>query len=242
MKSYRPNHLLDSSAVDKICHVGDQGVRLIQETAFKSQNDYNPRRGRRVANILNDWFEVENFAGKKLIELGPGHYAFALLARHLGADVVCVERDPSFVELGRHLGFRVLDVDFNDLSPETLPEHFDGLWAKGTFNSAWAASDEAVRTFVSDKTSLLAPSGWAWFTTVNKGDDDSQSSRDFVTHRMDVQRDAFIDCGWSTCPILDEERPLYALNYRGCPYVYFKNLPRYAAQSRRPLAPGAAPL
>lgn len=93
-------------------------------------------------------FSHEDFRGKEILELGPGHYAFALLARSLGARVVCIENDPTFAKLGRHLGFEIYERNFFDLTEIQLSEKFDGLFVKGTFNACVAPHREFIDEFV----------------------------------------------------------------------------------------------
>lgn len=223
----RPNYLLDDREVDGICDVGDEGRRIIDDTGFESQSSFNHRRGRRIANILNDMFEPDHFQGKKIIELGPGHYAFALLARHLGAEVVCIERDPSFVRLGRYLGFEVVDADFFSLSASKFDKPFDGLFVKGTFNACVPRKDEELSEFVATLTKMLAEDGWGWFVTVNKANKapDGQSVEGFIKHRVGIQKEAFRANGWSAWAMMsDEDRRQYALNYANSLYLYTRNL------------------
>ena len=59
---------------------------------------------------------------------------------------ICVERDPAFAALGRHLGFEVLEQDFNELEPTQFAELLDGLWAKGTFNGSPRGPERSGRT------------------------------------------------------------------------------------------------
>ncbi|MBK1706879.1 FkbM family methyltransferase [Halochromatium glycolicum] len=233
MQPKRPNHLFDQQQVEKICDVGSVGLKIIEQTDFTSQKAFNRRRGIRIANILNDYFEITAFEGKKIVELGPGHYAFALLARHLGAEVVCVERDPQFISLGRHLGFEVLDMDFNDITSEAVGGRCDGLWVKGTFNACNYRSDSEVEEFALRLTGLVQPAGWAWLTVVNKTSLPGEEGKAFAAQRIEVQRRALMRAGWGAAPIRDEDRPLYALKYTGSPSVYFRNIPAYVAEAER---------
>ncbi len=223
----RPGFLIADKDVDRVCDVGRAGRKIIDETGFSSQQEYNPRRGRRIANILNDMFERTHFEGKRILELGPGHYAFALLARHLGAEVVCIERDPAFVSLGRHLGFEIIDQDFHTLSPDQFEQSFDGLFVKGTFNACNPKDESEISEFVERITNLLWPEAWAWFVTVNKTASPPEGWKmgQFVDHRVELQRQAFADHGWDVSMMMGEEaRPRYALKYSNSHYLFTRNL------------------
>jgi hypothetical protein len=215
---------LTKEVVLRICDVGEMGYKLIASSAFQSQRSYNAKRGLKVCNILCAHFDPHHFSGKRILELGPGHYAFASLARHLGAEVTCVERDPSFAELGRHLGFKVLEVAFSELDIKRFDCPFDGLWMKGSFNACTQRDETSVQHLVRNFTDLIAPEGWGWITTVNKTSRETFDSAAFVEHRIEVQRQAFIKCGWNALPIQDDDRASYALNYTGSYYYFTRNL------------------
>ena len=217
--------LLQISTVLDVCDVGEDGQKIIATTSFKSQQSYNPRRGLRVANILADQFELHHFSQKKIIEFGPGHYAFALLARHLGAEVVCIERDPAFAALGRYLGFQVLEGNFSDiLTSREQSLLFDGLWMKGSFNSCAKKDELEIQLFVAGMTKFLSSSSWAWVTTVNKASQNIDIHPNFVKTRIELQRDAFYSFGWDISLIDDVTRSRYALNYSGSLYYFTRNI------------------
>jgi predicted RNA methylase len=215
---------LNQEKVLEVCDVGKQGLDIIASTSFKSQQSFNLRRGLRIANILRDQFELKHFAGQKILEFGPGHYAFALLARYLGAEVVCVERDPAFAQLGRYLGFEVLEMDFADLNLKDFEQPFDGLWMKGSFNACVQKNEAAIAEFVNRITELISPNGWGWMVTVNKASAALDNAEEFAKSRIEIQRQAFAQAGWDVSLIGDSARPRYALNYTGGLYYFTRGL------------------
>ena len=216
--------ILNREKVLEVCDVGERGREIIESTSFKSQQSYNPRRGLRVANILCDQFNISHFEGKKIIELGPGHYAFALLAQYLGAEVICIERDPTFVKLGRYLGFQVYEMDFADIDLDKFGQPFDGLWMKGSFNACTYKNEDAISEFVNRITNLIAPDGWGWMVTVNKTTVKVDNPEKFAQHRIEIQRQAFEAACWDISLIREEDRPRYALNYTGGLYYFTRKL------------------
>lgn len=218
--------ILNRETVLKICDPGIEGMKIIDSTGFSSQQAFNKRRGLRASNILIDQFTLDCFKGKRILEFGPGHYSFALLARHLGADVVCVERDPAFVALGRYLEFDIQECDFSEIRAHAPPNSFDGVWMKGSFNSCNHPSDNSIIDFVHMMTEPIREGGWGWVTTVNKlpKTDQGNDADVVLEHKINTQRDAFIDSGWDVSMIDDETRSQYALQYSGSPYYFTRGI------------------
>lgn len=222
-----------------------KGERIIsQEEALKAAaldaqaiaittrvTQYSPARAVRISNIINDQFELDHFRGKTILELGPGHYSFSMVARHLGARTLCVDRNPTLLELGRYLGFEVYDMDFYALTAETLGRQVDGLWLKGAFNACYHPSVDTVDRFVEQLNELIDPAGWGWSVTTNKPDErmiaqlgDEEKVRRYQQARIEAQRAAFVRYGWSATPILESDRRRYSLKHKGGLYYFTKNL------------------
>lgn len=221
------SHFDGVESIDRICDVGTTGREIIDSTDFVSQSSYNYRRGRKIAKIIDDMFLPSHFEGKTLLELGPGHFAFALLARSLGANVVCIENDPNFAALGRHLGFEVIQENFFTLEKIKLEKKFDGLFVKGTFNACNSKDDKSLNDFVRKYSSFLLDDAWGWFVTVNKTgrSEVGMNLNDFVEKRIEAQRNAFENNGWLAQPIPEDfDRRQHAMNYSGSKYLYTKNL------------------
>ncbi len=201
----------------------DEGaMEITKDSTFTTHHRQGSHRGIRASNIINDFFDIEHFRDKKILELGPGHYGFALLARHLGAHVVCVERDPVFIKLGRYLGFKVLDINFEDLTVDKAGQRFDGLWMKGAFNACRVKNTESLYDFVKTITEIITPVGWGWCVTANKTGHENEE--EFEKERIEAQRGAFLQHGWNASPIGDDDRKRYALKYAGALYYFTRNL------------------
>ncbi|MCA9295273.1 MAG: hypothetical protein KC983_02125 [Phycisphaerales bacterium] len=218
--------LMDWEAVLSACTYPPAALEIIGESDFTTHNRVGLHRHIRASNVLNDFFSREHFEGKTILELGPGHYSFAMLARALGATVICVERYDVHVELGRALGFEVLDIDFRELTPEKVGRPVDGLWMKGAFNACVFRTDEDVTDFVRIKTALLAPEAWGWCVTVNMTPKDQPPDLPFLEHRIEVQRSAYEQFGWTVRMIDEADRKRYAVSYQGSPYYFVRGLPR----------------
>ena len=199
---------LTDSEVLEICSIPEDLLRFVERSEFKSQTSFNHRRGLKVAAFLREYFSFERFSGKKIIELGPGHYSFSLIARHLGAEVTCIERDPDFAELGRALGFEVLEEDFVQGLPSTIPEaSVDGIWGKGIFN-AYVYSEEISSSFISSITTKLSQDGWGLIVTVNKGEDTER-----LHSNIRMQGAQFASNGWKKLSLREETARKFAMHY-----------------------------
>lgn len=203
----------------------DEALDIISRSEFTTYNKFKPHRDIRVANILNDFFCIEHFKGKTVLELGPGHYGFAMLARSLGAEVICVERYPVHVELGINLGFEVLDIDFEKISLDTLNRRVDGIWMKSAFNSCRFKNIEAINDFVRQMTEILTPDGWGWAVTINKaGNLQGLEKERFEDERILAQKESFERYGWKATPIIEEDRKRYAVSFAGSRWYFTRNL------------------
>ena len=227
----RGERLISNHDAIRVNYFPDDWQPLFQDAAQKNYRQYSARRTVPTANLINDFFESKHFAGKRIIELGPGHYTFALIARALGACVVCVERDEALAKFGRHLGFEVIEADFRGPGfPEQARDDaggpFDGLWMRGVCNACTFPDEQTLQRQVFDLDSLVSPSGWGWATTCNVANsiaDDSARQR-FEDQRIASQQRAFVDAGWKAQDISATDRDRYRLNFKGCRFIYTKGL------------------
>jgi hypothetical protein len=208
------------------CEYNESALDIISESEYTTHNRVGIHRHLRAANIINDFLVSDtNLSGKRILELGPGHYSFAMIAKALGSEVVCVEKYTPHVRLGKALGFEVLEQDFEDLTSSTFSDKFDGLWIKGCFNACRFSSDEEVFGFVDTLTSLLNPQAWGWCIPRNKSS--GKEADDAETQRgVDVQRKAFEAAGWDVEEIAESDRKRYGLTFSGCDYYFTRNLGR----------------
>lgn len=217
--------LIKTDLAVEICKFDETALEIIRKSTFTTHNKPGVHRAVRAANILNDFFEAEHFYGKTILEFGPGHYSFALLARELGATVICVDRDPVFVELGRHLGFHVIDKDFHDVGLEDIDTKADGLWIKGAFNAARLGNSQQVEGFVRLLTRCTTKEGWGWCVTVNRlKNQESPEGKQRLDRWIETQRQFFNNEGWDSRLINENDRARYALKYSGSRYYFTKNL------------------
>ena len=207
----------------EVCQFDAVAKKIIKNAPGKSYQAERAHRAIRTSNIVNDFFAKANFERKTCLELGPGHYNFALIARHLGAEVICVERDRVHAELGRHLGFKVVEEDIFE-STELITESIDGIWLKNVqYRGDYSAIDQ--NTFVDKLTSMLNPGGWGWCILRNKKtEEDLKTKPPEQVPELTLQRDLFSSFGWKSSDVVTGDRKRYALNFAGAPWIFTRNL------------------
>jgi hypothetical protein len=228
----RGERLISSADAIRLNYFPDEWASIFADAQQKNYRTYSARRAVPTANIINDFFDHTHFAGRRVLELGPGHYTFAIIARHLGAQVVCAERDPALVRLGRHLGFDVIDADFLEPDfPRGAMEHaggrFDGVWLRGVLNACAFPDEDALRRHVRALHELLTPAAWGWSTSSNvatTGEEAQSTDGSFADRRIEAQRRAFEGLGWCGRPVTDEMRARFRLNFKGCRYIFTRKL------------------
>lgn len=209
----------------KVCDLDAAAQELIVTSNSPSHTTFNDRRCVKVANIISDMFAPEHFQNRTLVEFGPGHYSFALLARHLGATVVCVEYDPALVALGEYLGFEVHNTNLDVITRDFFGRTFDGLWLKGCFNACRLPDDRAVTRLTEELTGLLTPDAWGWLVPCNKGKAPvGEDQAAFEARRVSAQTQAFKELGWTANELDHATMRSYASAYRNAPHIFTRGL------------------
>jgi hypothetical protein len=214
----RGHRLLSAEDAVRVCDFDETAQQIIENTPGKSYRKSRPHRAVRTANIVNDFFHHEDFEGKTCIEIGPGHYNFALIARHLGARVTCFERDPVHARLGRHLGFEVIEEDIFAADMRDL-KAVDGIWLKNV-QYRGEYTPEAQGEFATRLHGLLTNDAWGWCVLRNR--DAAEELETYPPEEIEKlvnQRRAFESRGWMATAVLEGDRKRYALNFAGAPWI-----------------------
>lgn len=216
---------LTAEQADNVCDFDAKAQELISTSNSPSHTTYNRGRGIKAMNVINDMFRPECFENKTIVEFGPGHYSFALLARHLGATVICVEYDPSLVALGEYLGFEVHNTNLDVICHDFFGHQFDGLWLKGCFNACRLPDDGAVSQLAEELTGFLSEDAWGWLVPCNKGKAPvGEDQATFEERRVNVQTQAFQKLGWSASVYNIETMRRYASAYKNAPHIFTRGL------------------
>lgn len=214
---------MKNSFVDKVSNLDSVALKILEDTDFSSQAEFNPRRARKVALAMERFGLTKKVSGQKILELGPGHFGFALIARALGADVTCFEQDPAFCRLGNYLGFSMREGDFySDLGGQSDLESYDGLWIKGTFNACRLGSGKKIADFAQRIDSCLKPEGWGLLVPVNKKGLETDAEE--VRACIELQKHSMLSLGWEAMEISESARREMAFLYAGSPFIFVKNL------------------
>jgi hypothetical protein len=124
------------------------------------------RSPRGPEEILRDFFPGVELGGKRILELGPGHYEFCDAVRSRGATAEAIELDPPVAEIGRRHGHVVHQHDLRRLDSFSPAAPYDGLFGKGSNNPFWVYPDEtALEAYILKLRSLVRPGGWIWIVS-----------------------------------------------------------------------------
>lgn len=217
--------LISKDQTLKVSKLDASLLDVIITSNLGSHREYNPRRALKVANAINNYFNKSHFKGRRILEFGPGHYAFSLLARELGAEVTCVEFDKSLAELGRKLGFFVYEDNFDGLPEKDFGCDYDGIWQKGCFNACRFRTDNDMERFVAAMTGILKEDAWGWVSTCNKTSDKNIDDVDkFINDRVKQQQSYMVKYGWELRPFTEEVGSKYAIKYANSPVLFTRNL------------------
>ncbi len=188
----------------------------------------DPGRGNRHFDwVLRRFLHKRDFAGKRIADLGPGHYDFDVLLRLRGAEMVPLELDPAVIALGRHRGFDPVEFDLKrgGYVERFGPAAFDGVYCNGSIDCHWwGDDDDAHRAYVQDLTRSLKPDAWAFIAPCNTppGLTIEQARGDaHARHVIAVQIKAFKDCGYKVLYMHKRQREFYGISTDQLPFVVF---------------------
>jgi len=218
----KQNIFIDDNKIQEVTKFNNEQNALIAETGFKSQNQFNPRRATRAYEIIRTFFKKDDFYKKEVLELGPGHFAFSLLSRYLGASITCIELDDTFVKIGRAFGLNVLKEDFFNLNLNH--KKFDGIIIKGTVNFCHFKTSEQADAWVSKLLSHLNKGGWVFYCPVNKSNNEQENYEEYIDNIINNQFKILKKNGFNAHDISIENKKKLACNYSGCKFIYTLNL------------------
>ncbi len=199
--------------------------------------------------IFRDFLDETTFAGRRCVDLGPGHFDFAVLVQDRGGISFGLDHDPAVVALGRHLGFPVAPFALETLQGRDrlaalgFPDRFDGVFCKYSVNAYWFRDPEAVRDHVRALCALRSDDGWGWIAPwngVKSADLPGYAVEDGLKRELaEAQIAAFVENGWSAFALTEAQCERYGVS--GATFnrpLFTCNLE--ATDHLAPMAPGAA--
>lgn len=202
-------------------------ICIIAEARQKNIRD--PARSREhFHRIFNDFISPVNFANTVLLDLGPGQYDFAILARERGAITYGVDNDPAVIRLGNHKKFPVLEKDLKKLGAADFDFQFDGLFCKYSINAFWFhANDEHLVEYISQLGHLLKPGGWGWVAPWNGVPKKASLSVSRIREILTLQARLFKELGFETVDLTEELSAYYGVHgVTGNRALFFRNVER----------------
>lgn len=173
--------------------------------------------------FLKHFLRDKNLAEKTILDLGPGHYDFGILARFQGARVIPLELDPAVIELGRYRGFEPIEFD---LKRPRFVESFgkqsiDGIFCNGSIDASWWTTMEEQIEYARDLYSCLRPDGWALIAPCNSGPEEIGSALD--NQRQQIS--AFKELGFKLTRLTKLEKNYFGISTNILPaFVLTKNV------------------
>lgn len=171
-------------------------IRIISQARQKNVRD--PGRSRKhFLNIFEGFLGGASFEGATLLDLGPGQYDFAEMARARGAMTYGIDNDPAVIELGEYKGYPARLASLKDLHAADYDFQFDGVFCKYSINAFWFYDDDhRGAEYVRQIGRLVKPGGWAWIAPWNGVPKKADLSPDQVAHVLSVQARAFGELGF----------------------------------------------
>lgn len=158
---------------------------------------------------------------KKILELGPGSYAFSLTAKNMGAEVHVVEKIKKFCQIGENLKLKVYCYDFNKNLEFLKPNFYDGIFIKGTFGFKAFDCFNNYKKKIQNLLSKLKKDGWVFYSPWNDFDDYCLSIKN---EKYEEQKEFLLSLGFNFHEYDETFKKKYSLNYKGSKYAYTKNL------------------
>jgi len=213
--------LTDPRAIEIISRARQSNVAVAQ------------RDSRDFDRIFADFFSGETaqqcFAGRTVCDIGPGQYDFARCVTEAGGTCVNIDYDPAVLELGRYLGYEVIEADLKDFDASAIDcvGRFDGLFCKFSFNALWFVDGgERHARLIRALDSMLKPGGWGWIAPWNGRSLPELKHDDEAVHALlDVQRQTFASLGWQVHDLTDAQAQYYGMGGAVEDHpLYLKNL------------------
>lgn len=201
-------------------------IEIISQARQKNIRDHTRSR-EHFNNIFKDFFSGVDFKDKSVIDLGPGHYDFGLLAMKRGAvQVAAIDNDPAVLALGRYRNYNVVDAKLQDVKLEWFKEPFDLVFCKFSINCFWFWDDEAqLRGHIDHVTSLVKAGGSSWIAPWNGLPKSIELSQAQIEKILSIQRDAFLSNGFKVAELTVQQAARYGVTGAVANHALFtKNL------------------
>jgi len=128
----------------------------------------DPKRARKYFEAIHDDFLRDlPWAGRVVLDIGPGHYDLGEILKPRGAVVEGVDNDAAVLELGRYKGYRVIEGNLRRPSSIDFGRRYDGLFCKLSLNGLWHKSPAAAQEHVERLLEIGHAQAWLWIAPWN---------------------------------------------------------------------------
>ena len=198
----------------------ERAIAIISKA--RQKNVATPKRSTRdFDRIFQDFLGDVDFKGKVVMDLGPGQYDFARRVRQRQGQAINIDNDPAVLELGRYLGFDVLESDLQTFTGGSYRGRLDGLFCKFSINAFWFADTDLLEAHIQNLDGMLKPDGWGWIAPWNGPRPEHAAVPDAIHRFLDCQQNAFQGCGWSVHHLSEERAAYYGVNGKVANHALF---------------------
>lgn len=183
-------------------------------SAARSKTVQDPNRSREhFVRIFDEFLRNVRFEGTRLLDLGPGQYDFAEMARRLGSEVYNIDKDPAVLALGRHKGLHVVEGDIKRISREQFPGPMHGIFCKFSINAFWFGdADAELQAHIDEICSMLTPDGWGWIAPWNGLPKNQELSDQRAADILSRQAEGFRRHGFDGVDLTEEQSRFYGVH------------------------------
>ena len=181
----------------------------------RQKNVRNPKRSREhFHRIIDEFFGIYDFSGRRWLDLGPGQYDFAEIVRERGGIVDNIDNDSAVLELGAYKGFVTIEGNLKELRQVNLKHKpYDGIFCKFSINAFWFHDQlNLISEYISVVNSLIEPEAAAWIAPWNGIPKKAALTDIEIEKVLDQQRQAFISQGFTCLDITSREAKYFGIN------------------------------
>tara|TARA_B100001059_G_scaffold236815_1_gene290818 strand:+ start:16 stop:1089 length:1074 start_codon:yes stop_codon:yes gene_type:complete len=217
------NHKLEFKSINNV--VRDNRNKIIQKMNQSSLTRQNDEYYKSYINIINDFLYDKNLSKSTILELGPGTFDFATIARSYGAEMVVIDKDLAVIELGIFDNFNVIASNLITCNYDLFKKSFDGIFCRASINPFWFTKLEELEKFIIKLDACVNKDGWALISPYIRHSHRKNYSTEDVNIILAYQKKCFINLGYNFIEEHDNIlKTKYNINSDHSAIIFYKNI------------------